>query len=113
VHRTAAAAEQLAERGIEADVLDLRWLDPLDVDSISTSVRKTSRVLVAHEANETGGFGAEVVSRIVERNFTDLDAVPTRVGSPDVRFPASPVLQDALLPSVDAIAAAALELVVG
>jgi pyruvate/2-oxoglutarate/acetoin dehydrogenase E1 component len=76
-------------------------------------VRKTSRVVVAHEANETGGFGGEIVSRIVERSFSDLDAPPTRVGSPDVRFPASPVLQDALLPSADSIAAAALELVLG
>ena len=110
-HRAMGAAAELAAGGVEADVIDLRWLNPLDVDTISESVRKTSRVLVAHEANETGGFGAEVVSRIVGRNFGDLDAAPVRVGSPDVRFPSSPVLQDALLPSVESLAAATLGLV--
>jgi 2-oxoisovalerate dehydrogenase E1 component len=110
-HRVSEAAEELAARGIEADVLDLRWLDPLDMDAVTSSVRKTSRALVVHEANQTGGFGGEVVSRIVQQNFEDLDAPPVRLGSPDVRFPSAPVLQDALLPSAGAIVAAAVDLV--
>jgi 2-oxoisovalerate dehydrogenase E1 component len=111
VHRVAAAAERLASAGIGADVLDLRWLNPLDVESICTSVKKTSRIIVVHEANETGGFGAEVISTVVGRNFEDLDAVPTRLGAPDVRFPAAPALQEALVPSVDTIVAATTRLV--
>jgi 2-oxoisovalerate dehydrogenase E1 component len=110
VHRAEAAARELAERGIEADVIDLRWLAPLDMEAVSRSVAKTSRVVVVHEANQTGGFGGELVSRIVEASFEDLDAPPIRLATPDVRFPAAPILQDALLPSADAIVAAAAKL---
>jgi 2-oxoisovalerate dehydrogenase E1 component len=110
VHRAEEAARELAERGIEAEVIDLRWLAPLDIEAVSRSVAKTSRVLVVHEANQTGGFGGELVSRIVETSFESLDAPPVRVATPDVRFPAAPVLQNALLPSADAIVAAAAQL---
>ena len=88
------AADALAGRGIDATVVDLRWLAPLDDEAIAAAVARTNRVLVAHEANLTGGFGAEIAARIGERHFGDLDAPVRRVGAPDVRIPPAPVLQD-------------------
>jgi 2-oxoisovalerate dehydrogenase E1 component len=105
------AAERLAGRGIGATVVDLRWLAPLDDDTIATAVERTSRVLVAHEANVTGGFGAEIAARIGERHFGDLDAPVKRVGALDTRLPPTPALQAALLPSAESIAQAAEQLV--
>ncbi len=104
------AAEQLAADGIEATVLDLRWLSPLDDAAIAAAVERTGRVLVAHEANVTGGFGAEIAARIGERWFDMLDAPIRRLGAPDTRIPPAPGLQRALLPSADAIVRAAGEL---
>jgi 2-oxoisovalerate dehydrogenase E1 component len=101
------AAETLAGRGIEATVVDLRWLAPLDDGAIAAAVQRTNRVLIAHEANVTGGFGAEIAARIGERHFGDLDAPVKRVGAPDVRLPPTPALQAALLPSSASIAEAA------
>jgi 2-oxoisovalerate dehydrogenase E1 component len=113
---TALAAEQaaaaLAGRGIEATVVDLRWLAPLDDDAIAAAVERANRVLVAHEANLTGGFGAEIAARIGERHFEDLDAPVRRVGAPDVRIPPTPALQEALLPSAASIERAAERLAV-
>jgi 2-oxoisovalerate dehydrogenase E1 component len=105
------AADALAGRGIEATVVDLRWLAPLDDEAIAAAVRRTNRVLVAHEANVTGGFGAEIAARIGERHFGDLDAPVRRVGAPDVRIPPTPALQGALLPSAASIERAAEQLV--
>jgi 2-oxoisovalerate dehydrogenase E1 component len=101
------AADELSRDGISAAVLDLRWLAPLDDAAIARLVAHTNRVLVVHEANVTGGFGAELVARIAERHFDDLDAPPARLGAPDVRFPSAPSLQDALLPGARAVADAA------
>jgi len=113
--RTALLAEQAAEglavEGIEATVLDLRWLSPLDDGALARAVQQTGRVLVAHEANVTGGFGAEIAARIGETQFDALDAPVRRLGAPDVRIPPTPGLQAALLPSVEGIAHAATELV--
>ncbi len=105
------AASALAERGIEATVVDLRWLSPLDDEAIAAAVSRANRVLVAHEANVTGGFGAEIAARIGERHFGDLDAPVRRVGAPDVRIPPAPALQEALLPSAASIERAAKQLV--
>ena len=105
------AAEALAERGIDAMVVDLRWLAPLDEEAIAGAVERTNRVLVAHEANVTGGFGAEIAARIGERHFGELDAPVRRVGAPDVRIPPTPALQEALLPSAASIERAAQQLV--
>jgi acetoin:2,6-dichlorophenolindophenol oxidoreductase subunit beta len=107
----ATAAEQLAAEGVHADVLDLRWLSPLDFDAVRASIARTGRVVIAHEANRTGGFGAELAARIAAEAFWDLDAPIERVAGPDVPLPAAPVLQDALLPGTDAIADAARRLV--
>ena len=104
------AAERLAADGIEATVLDLRWLAPLDDAAIAAAVRRTGRVVVAHEANVTGGFGAEVAARIGEAQFDALDAPVRRIGAPDVRIPPAPGLQAALLPNPETIASVAAEL---
>ncbi len=97
------AAERLAKEGIEAEVVDLRTLKPLDFDAITRSLQKTHRVLIAHEACLTGGFGAELAARIGEELFDELDAPVTRVGARDVPIPFSPVLENAVLPQVDDI----------
>jgi 2-oxoisovalerate dehydrogenase E1 component len=105
------AAEQLAAVGVKAAVLDLRWLSPLDEAAISSVVRKCGgRVLIVHEANRTGGVGAEIAARISESH---PGARVRRLGAPDVRIPASPALQAALLPKAGAIVAAAKELLAG
>jgi pyruvate/2-oxoglutarate/acetoin dehydrogenase E1 component len=106
----ARAADLLGEEGIGAEVIDLRWLSPLDLDLVLASIERTGRLLVAHEANLTGGFGAEIAARAVEQGFWALDAPVERVATPDVRLPAAPVLQEALLPNAARIAAAARRL---
>jgi 2-oxoisovalerate dehydrogenase E1 component len=97
-----AAADELASEGIDVAVLDLRWLAPLDEDALLRAVAQSSgRAVVLHEANLTGGFGAEIVARIVNGAFDALSAPVRRVGLPDVRVPSAPSLQQALFPSVD------------
>jgi 2-oxoisovalerate dehydrogenase E1 component len=100
-----AAADALAASGREVAVLDLRWLSPIDdaaIDAVTAACG--GRVVVAHEANLTGGMGAEIVARLMERHGARLGV--RRVGTPDSRIPASPVLQQALLPNRDRIVAA-------
>ena len=94
------AAEVLAKEGIDVEVIDLRWLNPLDENAIFESVRKTERFAVVHEANQTGGFGAELVARVVENCIGSLDAAPKRIATPDLRIPAAPHLQQAVIPQV-------------
>lgn len=111
LHRALAAAGQLSAAGREACVVDLRWLRPLDDETIDAVVRQChGRVIVAHEANLTGGFGAEVAARISERHFGTLTAPVRRVGAPDVRIPAAPALQREVLPSAAWLVDAAQEL---
>jgi pyruvate/2-oxoglutarate/acetoin dehydrogenase E1 component len=97
------AANQLAEEGIEAEVLDLRTLKPLDFDLIADSVKRTGHILVVHEACLTGGFGAEITARIGEELFDYLDAPVTRIGAKDVPIPFSPPLENFVLPQVSDI----------
>jgi 2-oxoisovalerate dehydrogenase E1 component len=104
-----AAADKLGADGIQASVLDLRWLSPLDDEAIAEAVSRCHRVLICHEANVTGGFGAEVAARIASEHLYELDAPVRRVGSPDVRYPSAPILQEALLPGGDDVLAAARE----
>ena len=102
------AADLLVAEGIDASVLDLRWLSPLDDDAIERAVKENDgRVLVVHEANVTGGVGAEIAARISERHWPILTTAVRRIGTKDVRMPASPILQQAVLPSVDEIVCAA------
>ncbi|HUX72466.1 MAG TPA: transketolase C-terminal domain-containing protein [Steroidobacteraceae bacterium] len=91
---------------ISADLLDLRTLSPWDRDAVLASVRKTRRCLIVHEDTLTAGFGAEIAAVLAKEAFFDLDAPIERLTMPDVPSPHSPVLLDAVLPSVAAIAAA-------
>ena len=98
-----AAATQLAEAGIEAEVVDLRVLRPLDRDCLLASVRKTHRAVVIDEAWRTGSFAAEISAVIMEAAFYDLDAPVARVCSEEVPIPYPKHLEDAALPTVGKI----------
>jgi pyruvate/2-oxoglutarate/acetoin dehydrogenase E1 component len=100
------AAEELAADGIEAEVLDLRSLRPLDWDAIARSVRRTHRVVIAHEACRTGGVGGELAAEIGEQLFDDLDAPIVRVGAKDVPMPFSPPLEKFVLPGAKEVVSA-------
>ena len=105
------AAEELAGRGIEVEVVDPRTLSPLDIDTIIQSVQKTSRAVVAQEAVNFCGLGAEIAASIQERAFDYLDAPVKRVGAPFSPVPFSPVLETAWVPGKDQIIAAVEEIV--
>jgi pyruvate/2-oxoglutarate/acetoin dehydrogenase E1 component len=96
--------------GASVEVLDLRSLVPLDVDAILASVRKTSKVVVLHEATRSCGVGAEVAALIAEQAFEDLDGPVIRVTAPDSPVPFSPPLERAVLPQVDDVKEACREL---
>jgi pyruvate dehydrogenase E1 component beta subunit len=113
VHRALAAAEQLAGLGIEAEVIDLRCLVPIDMATIARSVAKTHRVLIVEEDNRTGGWGAEIAAEISEKLFDELDAPVTRLAASDTPLPCAPALERASIPGVDAIARACRQLVEG
>lgn len=102
------AAERLADNGIDAEVVDLRWLNPLDMGTPIRSISKTKHAVVVHEANLTAGLGAEVAARISESLFGVLEAPVRRVAAPDVPMPAAPSLQAAVVPNVDRVVSAAL-----
>ncbi len=105
------AAEKVAEEGINVEVVDLRTLYPVDCDTILDSVRKTSKALIVHEDNLTGGYGAEVAATIAEHAFPSLDAPIRRLTGPDVpAVPFSHPMQDWFMPSVEKIAEAMREL---
>ncbi|MCY3887217.1 MAG: acetoin dehydrogenase [Chloroflexi bacterium] len=99
-----AAAQRLEAEGISAAVIDLRWVSPVDHDTIAASLERTGRLVIAHEANRTAGFGAELAAWATEERFWDLDGPVARVGAPDIRMPAAATLQEALLPSAESIA---------
>jgi pyruvate dehydrogenase E1 component beta subunit len=101
------AAKALATEGIEAEVLDLRVLRPLDDATIMASVRRTRRAVVVDEGWRTGSLAAEVMARIVEQAFYDLDAPPARVCSEEVPMPYAKHLEDAALPQAPKVVAAA------
>jgi acetoin:2,6-dichlorophenolindophenol oxidoreductase subunit beta len=105
------AAERLAAEGIDAEVIDPRTLVPLDLDTIVESVKRTNRLVVAHEAVEHGGFGAEIVAEVQAEAFDYLDAPIQRVGAPFTPIPVSPPLEDAYLPGADEVYEAALKTV--
>jgi 2-oxoisovalerate dehydrogenase E1 component len=109
VERSLRAAKQLAEEGIEAEILDLRTIQPYDWEAIAESVRKTSRVVVAYEDNRTWGYGAEIAARLAEECFTDLDAPVKRVAALDTFVAYNPDLEDVILPQVEDLASAARE----
>jgi 2-oxoisovalerate dehydrogenase E1 component len=108
----ALQAAQRAQRlhGIEVEVLDLRTLSPYDWEAIATSVRKTSRVIVAHEDTLSWGYGAEIAARIADELFDDLDAPVRRVAAMDTFVAYQPVLEDAILPQPETILKAIVDL---
>jgi acetoin:2,6-dichlorophenolindophenol oxidoreductase subunit beta len=105
------AADQLAEEGIELEVIDPRTLVPLDLETIVQSVRKTGRLIVSHEAPITGGYGGEIAMRVTEAAFDYLDAAPMRVCGKDVPIPYAAALERAAIPQVEDLVTAARALV--
>jgi pyruvate dehydrogenase E1 component beta subunit len=108
--KTERAAAQLAERGIDAEVIDLRSLRPLDTETILASVARTHRAVIVEEAWKTCGFAAEVSARIMEQAFDELDAPVARVCGAEVPMPYAPHMEQAALPQPDTIVKAAQEL---
>jgi acetoin:2,6-dichlorophenolindophenol oxidoreductase subunit beta len=102
-----AAATRLFEEGVSAEVIDPRTLVPLDLETIVRSVEKTNRLVIAHEAVEHGGFGAEIAAEVQAVAFDHLDAPIERVGAPFTPVPLSPPLEDAYIPGAGDIYAAA------
>ncbi len=96
------AATVAAEEGISLEVVDLRTLSPLDTDTLATSLERTKRLVVTHEAPVFGGFGAEVAARLTERCFYSLEAPVLRVGGFDTPYPPSRLEED-FLPDLDRI----------
>jgi pyruvate dehydrogenase E1 component beta subunit len=105
--KTLQAATQLAEEGVDAEVVDLRVLRPLDMATVLASVRKCRRAVVVDEGWRTGSLAAEIIARIAEEAFYDLDAPPTRVCTEEVPIPYAKHLEEAALPQLDEIVAAA------
>jgi pyruvate dehydrogenase E1 component beta subunit len=95
------AANELVGMGIEAEVIDLRTLKPLDFETIAGSIKKTNRAVVVHEACLSGGFGAELSARITSELFDYLDAPVLRVAAKDVPMPFSPRLENFVLPKTE------------
>ena len=94
----------MAGEGIECEVIDPRTLQPLDTATIVASVKRTNRVVVAHEAVRFGGFGAEIAAQIQEEAFDYLDAPVARIGAPFSPVPFSPVLEARYVPDASVIA---------
>jgi 2-oxoisovalerate dehydrogenase E1 component len=111
VPRALQAAQRLGrERGIEVEIIDLRSLTPFDWDAIAATVRKTNKVLVAHEDMLSWGYGAELAARIGDELFHDLDAPVRRVGGMDTFVAYQPLLEDVILPQADRLFEAMVEL---
>ena len=107
------AADILARDGIEADVIDLRCLRPLDMDTVVTSVKKTHRALMVEETTRFGGFAGELVSQVQEEAFEYLDAPVGRVAGAEVPIPYSFPLEQLAIPNAESVAAAARKVVNG
>ena len=110
VQRSYLAAQELAEQGIETEILDLRTMQPLDFESVAKSVKKTGRVIVAHEDTLFCGYGAEIAARIAAECFMDLDAPVRRVGALDTPVAYAPTLEDVILPQKDTMLRAIREI---
>lgn len=113
VHRAMAAAEQLANEGIDVEVIDLRWLSPMDTDTVVASVRRTGRCLVVQEGSPLGGWSGDVVAAVADGALDRLDAPVRRLTGPETAIPFAPHLEQESVPSVARIAASIRELVRG
>jgi len=109
VQRSLLAAQQAEKQGIQAAVLDLRTLMPLDWQSIASLVKQTNRVIVAHEDQMTCGFGAEIAARIASELFEHLDAPVRRVAALDTPVAYNPILEEEILPQTSDILKAITE----
>jgi pyruvate/2-oxoglutarate/acetoin dehydrogenase E1 component len=107
VYTALQAAAQLAEEGVEAEIIDLRSLNPLDFQTIQESLAKTNRLVTVEESNLCGGWGAELSAQIMEKAFDLLDAPVLRVGAPNTPVPAAPPLENYFIPSVEKVLSAA------
>ena len=103
VHTALEAADTLASRGVQAEVVDLRSLRPLDTETVIGSVKKTNRAIVVEESWRTGGFGAELASAIQEEAFDDLDGPVGRVGGAEVPAPYNGALEAAAFPDANSV----------
>jgi 2-oxoisovalerate dehydrogenase E1 component beta subunit len=110
MHTSLEAADALAKEGIEAEVIDLRTLLPLDEETILQSVKKTNRCLVVHEDTKTGGIAGEIAAILCEKAFGDLDGPLLRVTALDTPVPYSPPLEEYFLPNAKKVFDAAKEL---
>ena len=110
VHKSVQAAKALADAGIEAEVIDVRTLVPLDWSTVFDSVRKTRKLVIVEEDNLTGGWGAEVAARVADTCIGDLDGPIRRVAAPDTPVPFAPVMEQFYIPSVERIVATVQEL---
>jgi 2-oxoisovalerate dehydrogenase E1 component beta subunit len=110
MHTSLEAADALAKEGIEAEVIDLRTLQPLDEETILASVRKTNKCLVVHEDTKTGGIAGEIAAILCEKAFGDLDGPLMRVTALDTPVPYAPTLEEHFLPNAKKVFAAAQEL---
>ena len=105
------AVAALEEQGVSVELIDPRTVQPLDMDTIVASVKKTNRVLIVHEAVEFGGIGAEISSQIQEQAFDYLDAPVARLAAPFAPVPYAPILENAYVPDATRIAAAVRRLI--
>jgi 2-oxoisovalerate dehydrogenase E1 component len=110
VQRSLVAARQAEQQGISVEVIDLRTMSPYDWSAIAESVKKTSRVIVAHEDSLSWGYGAEIAARISSELFEHLDAPVRRVAALDTFVAYAPQLEDAILPQAADVFAAIVEL---
>ena len=110
VHVALEAAEALAQDSIQVEVVDLRSLMPFDTDTIYASVKKTSKAIILHEDNKTGGVGAEIAARLSEDCFDHLDGPIVRIAAPDTPVPFSTPLEEFFLPNAKDVIAAAKKL---
>jgi pyruvate/2-oxoglutarate/acetoin dehydrogenase E1 component len=110
VYEAMSAAVTLEQEGISVEVVDPRTLVPLDEGTILNSVQKTGKLVIVHEDNLTGGWGAEVAARVAEKAFDYLDAPITRICAPDTPVPFAPVMEDYYVPSAASIVAGVRQL---
>ncbi|MEA4854244.1 MAG: alpha-ketoacid dehydrogenase subunit beta [Christensenella sp.] len=110
-HKCMEAAEKLAQEGIDCEVIDLRSLRPYDEQAVIDSVKKTNKLMIVHEANKTGGWGAEIAANIAEKCIDYLDAPILRIAGPDTTIPFSPPLEEEFRVNADNIIAGVKKIV--
>ena len=103
MQRSLVAAQQAEKLGVQAEVIDLRTIAPYDWEAIAAAVKRTNRVIIAHEDQLTCGFGAEIAARVADDLFEYLDAPVTRIGAMDTPVAYAPAVEEAILPQSEDI----------